>query len=597
LAQGNQILTQLLFNIEANTASLKSGLDRAQNQISSFGNNVTKLGGLIGVAFGAKEILSFGLEVSKLAGEFAGVENAFKKLEGSAKLMDDLKKATSGTVSELNLMKRAVQFSNFGLSLEQLPKLLEFSTKRAQQTGQSVDYLVDSIVTGLGRKSVLILDNLGISSSQLNAEIAKTGDFMSSVGNIVDKELTKMGDAVETNLTKTERLSASWENFKVRLGEAANSSGILGSSLDALSGTLDLLASRNLSVWEKLASLFGGVGGVVNGIVKDAIANSQQLTEEQKKHDQVIREVDRAYVEFKGNIEAYSKAISTHVLKTQLLEEFTKRLNAVEQKRQGSIENITNLTARLNDLTEQQKNLTGQQLANTNREILAIEEKIKALKELGTVQEKVKLSFDPKSLKVASTAPTSIDAKGLISNVKPLEMSNQVYMLADAWDKVGESINQSMGETAVTAIDAVGESLTNLSSTQQGAFKSLVGSMLGGIRQIINALLAQTIASAIAGEASKGLVGLITGAIAVGALTALFKSKVPSFATGGNYAGGLALVGEMGPELIDFNKSGRVYNHKQTKDIFYGNRGLKLEAIVTGEQLRFILSETERRRG
>lgn len=42
---------------------------------------------------------------------------------------------------------------------------------------------------------------------------------------------------------------------------------------------------------------------------------------------------------------------------------------------------------------------------------------------------------------------------------------------------------------------------------------------------------------------------------------------LPAFADGGNYAGGLALVGEEGPELINFNRGGYVHTASQTASI------------------------------
>ena len=44
--------------------------------------------------------------------------------------------------------------------------------------------------------------------------------------------------------------------------------------------------------------------------------------------------------------------------------------------------------------------------------------------------------------------------------------------------------------------------------------------------------------------------------------------KIPyEFANGGSYQGGLALVGERGPEIINFNRGGYVYNATQTKEM------------------------------
>lgn len=45
---------------------------------------------------------------------------------------------------------------------------------------------------------------------------------------------------------------------------------------------------------------------------------------------------------------------------------------------------------------------------------------------------------------------------------------------------------------------------------------------------------------------------------------------LPAFADGGSYKGGMALVGEEGPELINFNRSGQVYTADQTASMLSG---------------------------
>ena len=45
---------------------------------------------------------------------------------------------------------------------------------------------------------------------------------------------------------------------------------------------------------------------------------------------------------------------------------------------------------------------------------------------------------------------------------------------------------------------------------------------------------------------------------------------VPAFADGGSYRGGMALVGEEGPELINFSQGGQVYTASQTASMLSG---------------------------
>ncbi|WP_312378827.1 DUF4214 domain-containing protein [Pseudomonas oryzihabitans] len=51
---------------------------------------------------------------------------------------------------------------------------------------------------------------------------------------------------------------------------------------------------------------------------------------------------------------------------------------------------------------------------------------------------------------------------------------------------------------------------------------------------------------------------------------AMANGQIPAFASGGNYAGGLALVGERGPEVIDFSRPGYVYNARDTAGMLSG---------------------------
>lgn len=48
-------------------------------------------------------------------------------------------------------------------------------------------------------------------------------------------------------------------------------------------------------------------------------------------------------------------------------------------------------------------------------------------------------------------------------------------------------------------------------------------------------------------------------------------TNIPAFASGGNYPGGLALVGERGPELINFSQGGYVHNASQTSAMLSSN--------------------------
>ena len=211
------LLKDLIIKLGLDSSGVDKGVNQANNSLGGLKNMVGKLGAAMGIAFGVSEIISFGKEIIGLASKTEGVKRAFDRL-GMPSLMNDLKAATRGAVSEFDLMKSAVSANNFKIPLENLSSYLSFATRRAEETGQSVDYLVDSIIMGIGRKSPMILDNLGISILDIRNEMEKTGDMAKAVANIINSEMANAGTAADTAATKFGQLSAKWEDFKTALG-------------------------------------------------------------------------------------------------------------------------------------------------------------------------------------------------------------------------------------------------------------------------------------------------------------------------------------------------------------------------------------------
>lgn len=154
----------------------------------------------------------------ELAESADGITQAFEKI-GTADYLKELRTATKGTVSDIELMKAAVKAKDFRIPLEDLGKYLSFAQLKAQQTGQSLDYMVDSIVTGLGRKSPMILDNLGLSAAEIKEQTEKTGDFMKGVAKIVETNLAQAGETYISAADRAAQRTVELENAQRSLGE------------------------------------------------------------------------------------------------------------------------------------------------------------------------------------------------------------------------------------------------------------------------------------------------------------------------------------------------------------------------------------------
>jgi hypothetical protein len=140
-------------------------------------------------------------------------------------------------------MKAAVKFNDFKLPVEELGTMLAFAQQKAKDTGQSVDYMVDSIVTGLGRKSLMILDNLGLSANEVKEKMKETGDMTKAVGEIIREQMSKAGDYVETAADRATQADVKLKNAMEELGRTFQPLTDAGTSMwsSLKVGALDLL--------------------------------------------------------------------------------------------------------------------------------------------------------------------------------------------------------------------------------------------------------------------------------------------------------------------------------------------------------------------
>lgn len=221
------VLEQRLKDVSGRISELKQnaksfGEIASSDQVNGFflGTMATKLAGLLGQQ--ASKLKDFALESARAGVEMAeqadGVTKAFNAMD-NPNLLDNLRKATKGTVNDVQLMTAAVQAKDFRIPLEDLGKYLEFAQLKAQQTGQSVDYMTNSIVTGLGRKSPMILDNLGISAAEISEKTKETGDFMKAVAEIVDTQLAEAGETYISAADRAAQKTVELQNAQKALGD------------------------------------------------------------------------------------------------------------------------------------------------------------------------------------------------------------------------------------------------------------------------------------------------------------------------------------------------------------------------------------------
>jgi hypothetical protein len=267
----------------ATTGGIFSGLgSKMEGALAVFGGNLmTKAAGAV-AQLGSEmaDMVKQGVEMAK-AGE--GVRIAFERL-GRGDILNGLREATHGTVTDLELMKAAVKFNDFKLPLDELGTMLAFAQQKAKDTGQSVDYMTESIVTGLGRKSLMILDNLGLSATEIRERMKETGDMTKAVGAIIRDQMKNAGDYVETAADRAAQANVSLQNKMEELGRkfapVEEASNQLWTSMKI--GILDIIGGPLATLLNSLTEA-GRLKNALNGLNGEDGSGNTKVGQQLKK--------------------------------------------------------------------------------------------------------------------------------------------------------------------------------------------------------------------------------------------------------------------------------------------------------------------------
>lgn len=304
-------------------------------------------------------IQNIGRQAIQSALQSEGIKRAFDRLNDPG-LLDKLREATRGTVSDLELMKRAVQANNFQIPLQTLGTLLAFAQRRARDTGESVDYLVESIVTGIARKSPLILDNLGINIQRIQKEFEKTGDFAKAALNVVNQELEKAGPAIDTTADKVDRFKALWNNFLTSVGDGLLSIGnYFVDNADLIFGGVDAVAKHKADeANQAIAQENENFRNAELSVLKDY--QTRYAAADQKGRDKIIEQV-------KAEIEYTKRAEATALIQGQ--DNLANNLAAKLELWQNYLNNINNASNSTNTIAAIESELSLLQTGLKNLEI------------------------------------------------------------------------------------------------------------------------------------------------------------------------------------------------------------------------------------
>jgi uncharacterized protein YoxC len=177
--------------------------------------------------------LAAGWDLAEQGVNLEEAENAFESYADSVgvsgkTILEKLNTASDGTITRMGLITTASKAMSLGVTkdADKMANLLEIARNKARLFGMTTQQAFEDIVTGVGRASPLILDNLGIripagfeklTEGMSDAEkVSKLFEMTLEAGN---KQLEEMGDVVLSKADKMRKLSASFTNLKATGGE------------------------------------------------------------------------------------------------------------------------------------------------------------------------------------------------------------------------------------------------------------------------------------------------------------------------------------------------------------------------------------------
>jgi len=253
------------------------------------------------MAMGIKQLIDF----TKQAAKIEAMEMAFGTLSGGSEkasiAMTKLKKATNGTMSEMDLFQQANNAMILGVSKnsDEMAEMFDIAQRLGRALGRDTKSSVESLITGIGRQSRLMLDNIGI--------IVKADEAYESYANELGTTADKLSDAEK----KQAFLTATMESARQKVG-------LLNEEVLGLQDTYDKLGASTVNATTELGELisktfaFSKTGSFISTAVSalgewakmmnGAIDGSQEMSENLKENTRDFIRLHKA-MEFAGELE------------------------------------------------------------------------------------------------------------------------------------------------------------------------------------------------------------------------------------------------------------------------------------------------------
>ena len=459
---------------------------------------------------------------AQVEGISRGFDNLAKSAGFSAKAFDNFKKATDGTIDNLTLMQKANNAMLLGItdSEAQMADMFDVAQRLGQSLGIDTVQSIDSLVTGLGRQSKLMLDNLGIMVDGGKANEIYAESIGKTVSQLTDQE------------RKTAFINAAMKeaNFLVEQLGAEQLT------------TKDKIAQMNTALLESLTAF----GNLLTPLV---IPFAEALGFVATQASELMDIVSGVNTEFSGTastLTGFNRLLKENAGDEEWLTNKTKELNKEQKKLREELAGLTSTGSHAIDFTKDfalSIDLSGDSMVNYNKNMLITEQQYSDL-----MQSIVDGTFNLDEFKIMQEETTLATINDNTERAKTIQFlideAERKKALIEATKEEGKAEVMTLKEKMQVA-KVWTSAISHAASINQGAShaNALFAKRAAQLESVVNTASAVT-------EALPN----VPLAIAMGALGAVQIAKIEAqkFATGGDFVtNGKQLI------MVGDNPSGR----------------------------------------
>lgn len=233
---------------------------------------------LAAIAIAALTVAIVGLGIE--GGKIKGVRDSFEILTAVYDTADSaltkLRASTKGTVTDFELM-RVTNLALAGASQtfakqfgEALPEVLNLARVQAQATGQDVNYLVSSLVTGIKRASPLLIDNTGIvlKVGEANETLAKKLGKSVEALSAEEKQIAVLNSVLAAGKGITDQYANAQEYASTKAARAQTS---IQNAIAAVQVAVEPIASSVLEAVNLVLDNLGKIGAGIMTVLQPII--------------------------------------------------------------------------------------------------------------------------------------------------------------------------------------------------------------------------------------------------------------------------------------------------------------------------------------